>query len=57
MNFVRTGEVARLLGVSVGTVRNYEREGILRSVKTLKGQRLFCREEVEKLVPKETVAT
>lgn len=57
MEYLRTGDVAKFLGISVSTVRNWEAEGLLKSVRTIKGQRLFKREEVERLIPKEVVAT
>lgn len=54
--YIKTGDVAKFLGISVSTVRNWEAEGLLKSVRTIKGQRLFHRADVEKLVPKEIVA-
>lgn len=54
MEYLRTGDVAKFLGISVSTVRNWEAEGLLRSVRTIKGQRLFRREDIEKLAPKKS---
>lgn len=56
MAYLKIGEAARLLGVSVSTVRLWEKEGMLRAVRTAKGQRLFYKEEVERLAPREAVA-
>ena len=43
------GEAARLLGVSVDTLRRWDREGKLASIRTLGGQRRFSRAAVEAL--------
>lgn len=43
------GEVARLLGVSVSTVRNWERANKIASFRTPGGQRRFRLEDVEAL--------
>lgn len=43
------GEVARLLGVSIATVRNWERSGKIASFRTPGGQRRFRVEDVETL--------
>lgn len=43
------GETARLLGVSVGTVRRWEDGGLIRSERTAGGQRRFARSEVERV--------
>ena len=42
------GEAARLLGVSVGTVRRWEREGKISAQRTPGGQRRFDRAEIER---------
>lgn len=42
------GEVARLLGVSVETIRRWDKEGLIQSSRTLGGQRRFARSEVER---------
>lgn len=56
MEYLKIGEAAKLLGVSVSAVRLWEKEGLLRAVRTAKGQRLFRREDVEKLRPKEATS-
>lgn len=43
------GEAARLLGVSVDTIRRWDREGRLSSFRTVGGQRRFYRTDVESL--------
>lgn len=43
------GETARLLGVSVGTVRRWEREGKISATRTLGGQRRFVRDDITKI--------
>lgn len=43
------GEAARLLGVSVGTVRRWEREGKISATRTLGGQRRFVRDDITKI--------
>ena len=57
MQYLKIGEASKLLGVSVSTVRLWEKEGLLKVVRTAKGQRLFCRQEVERLIPKEDALT
>lgn len=44
------GEAARILGVSVETVRRWDKAGKIASVRTLGGQRRFRRGELEALV-------
>ena len=44
-----TSEAAQALHVSEGTVRQWERLGRLRAVKTARGVRLFDRRDVERL--------
>jgi excisionase family DNA binding protein len=41
------GETARRLGVSVDTVRRWERDGLIKATRTLGGQRRFTVAEVE----------
>lgn len=55
MDYLKTSEVARCLSVSESAVRCWEKEGILKAVRTATGRRLFKREDVEKLIPKEAV--
>lgn len=43
------GDVARALGVSVETVRRWDRQGLITSTRTLGGQRRFSRSEVERV--------
>ena len=43
------GEAARILGVSVDTIRRWERDGKLAGTRTLGGQRRFRRDVVETL--------
>jgi excisionase family DNA binding protein len=44
------GEVARQLGVSIGTVRNWERDGRINSFRTPGGQRRFPMSELERIM-------
>jgi len=48
-DLIAIGEAARILGVSVDTIRRWEREGRLASIRTLGGQRRFSRAAVEAL--------
>lgn len=57
MDFLKTSEVARILSLGESTERQWEREGRLKAVRTATGQRLFKREDVKRLVPREVVAT
>ena len=41
------GEAAKLLGVSVETIRRWDTAGKLASVRTLGGQRRFSRADIE----------
>ena len=43
------GEAARILGVAVETVRRWDREGLIKSTRTLGGQRRFTRAEIERV--------
>lgn len=43
------GEAARILGVSVETIRRWDRDGKILSTRTLGGQRRFRRDVVESL--------
>lgn len=57
MDFLKTSEVARILSIGESTVRQWEGEGRLKAVRTATGQRLFKREDVEKLIPGAVVVT
>ena len=46
---VLTSEVARILSCAAETVRNLERSGILKAVRTPTGVRIFSRPDVERL--------
>ena len=43
------GEVARIFGVSIPTIRNWEREGLIKAQRTLGNQRRFPIEEVDRV--------
>lgn len=43
------GDTARLLGVSVPTIRRWESEGKIKGTRTLGGQRRFSRAEIERI--------
>lgn len=43
------GETARLMGVSVPTIRRWEAEGKIIGTRTLGGQRRFARSEIERV--------
>lgn len=47
--YVRIGEAARLAGVSVDTLRRWERQGKLSGIRTFGGQRTYSLEEIESL--------
>lgn len=47
--YVRIGEAARLAGVSIDTLRRWEREGKLSAARTLGGQRTYSLTEIESL--------
>ena len=49
IDLVLSGEAARILNVSVDTVRLWERLGRLPALKTATGVRLFDRRDVERL--------
>ncbi len=53
----RPGEVAKLLGIHVNTVRRWADKGILKAYRiTLRGDRRFRREDVEKLLKTEKMS-
>lgn len=43
------GDTARLLGVSVPTIRRWEAEGKIVGTRTLGGQRRFARAEIDRV--------
>jgi excisionase family DNA binding protein len=49
-DFLPIGEAARLLGVSVETVRRWDNAGKIPSVRTLGGQRRFRRADIAALM-------
>lgn len=46
-DLLKIGQVAEAFNVTVGTVRNWDREGLLRSIRTPGGQRRFRRSDVD----------
>lgn len=46
---LRIGRAARILDVSVDTMRNWDRDGKLRAVRTTGNQRRYRREDIEAL--------
>ncbi|WP_374243754.1 MerR family DNA-binding transcriptional regulator [Mycobacterium sp. CnD-18-1] len=53
---IAIGEVAKRFGVTVGTVRNWERQGRITAVRTPGGQRRFRRSDIESLLAAEAPA-
>lgn len=49
-DLVSIGVVAAMHGVTVGTIRNWERAGKIRATRTLGGHRRYLRSEVEQLL-------
>ena len=47
---VPIGTAARLLGVSVDTIRRWERDGRIKGRRTMGGQRRFPRAEIDRLI-------
>ena len=50
--FVSVGDAARLLGVSVATVRNWEKAGKIAAIRTPGGQRRFAGADIDDLLRK-----
>lgn len=50
------GEVAKSFGVTVGTVRNWEKQGLIEAIRTPGGQRRFRRTDIEALLTSEKTA-
>lgn len=55
MEYLKPHEAAKVLNVSESTINRWEREGTLKALRTPKGHRVFRREDVEKLLPREAV--
>lgn len=51
IEWLTIGQTAKLLGVSVSTVKNYERNGRISARRLASGHRRFVRAEVLPLVP------
>jgi len=51
-NFLKTADVAKIMGVSVESVRRFEKNGILTSIRTPYGHRRFKQEDVLELMSK-----
>lgn len=49
-------EATRILGVDASTLRRWERDGQIRSVRTPGGHRRFTRSDLEALLPTEASA-
>ena len=49
-NLMTSGEVANLIGVSVDTIRRWEKSGKVAALFTPTGHRRFRREDVERLL-------
>lgn len=47
---IRSGEAARLIGVSVRTIKRWDDKGYLASVRTPEGTRFYRRADVEALL-------
>ncbi|MCF8605116.1 MerR family DNA-binding transcriptional regulator [Gordonia sp. HY442] len=47
---IAIGETAKMLGVSVKTVRNWEARGLISALRTPTGHRRFRRSDVERLL-------
>ncbi len=50
------GEVARMFGVSVATVRNWEKAGLIKAERTLGKQRRFDVSEIDRVKRERSVA-
>ena len=49
MSQISIGKAAKMLGVHIETLRNWEREGKIKSIKTAGGHRRFILSEIEAL--------
>lgn len=54
--YLTIGEVAKRLGKSTGTIRRWEKEGLIKGTRTPKGHRMFPESEVRRLLGIETTA-
>lgn len=50
VEYLSIGEVAKAFGVTVATVRNWDRGGRIESIRTPGGQRRFRRSDVDALI-------
>lgn len=48
--YIAIGEAAKFCGVTVGTVRNWEKQGLIKAVRTPSGHRRFRRSDVDALL-------
>ena len=55
-DLIPIGEAARMLAVNPDTLRRWEREGKLKSSRTLGNQRRYSRAEIEQLIQKRETA-
>ena len=46
-DFIRIGDLSRITGVPIATLRYYESEGLIECVRTRSKYRMFTRETVE----------
>jgi DNA-binding transcriptional MerR regulator len=46
---ISTSELARAVGLSIGTIRRMEQRGLLRAVRDYRGWRAFAPSEIERL--------
>jgi DNA-binding transcriptional MerR regulator len=45
----KIGEVVHELGIHWGTIRNFEKKGLINPTRTLTGYRLFSEEDIQKI--------
>jgi DNA-binding transcriptional MerR regulator len=50
--FLSAQDAAHILRVGVGTVRSYQVRGLLPSIQTPSGLRIYLRDDVERLAPR-----
>jgi predicted site-specific integrase-resolvase len=51
-DFLSSQDAARILGVGIQTVRAYQVRGLLPSIQTPSGLRIYLRDDVERLAPR-----